>query len=224
MIFLAEVITAYPEMFPGSLGFSVVGRALYEQKWKLNVMNLRDGAIDKRGSIDDYPYGGGAGMVFRSDVVANCFDKLEEGTKIFHMSPRGRILDQKYAHEIIENEKIAVLCSRFEGVDQRVLDYYQVEEVSLGEFVISSGDLAAQVLIDCCVRLLPGILGNEESIKYESFSQQNPTKLEHDLYTRPEVWRGVAIPTVLKSGHHAEIEKWKKENGELRSQKSMKNH
>lgn len=222
MIFSVDVITAYPEMFPGSLGFSVLGRALYEEKWQLNIINLRDGAIDKRGSIDDYPYGGGAGMVFMPDVVANCFDKLKKNTKIFHMSPRGRILDQNYAHEIIKNEQIAVLCSRFEGVDQRVLDYYQVEEVSLGEFVISSGDLAAQVLIDCCVRLIPGVLGNKESIKFESFAPQNPTKLEHDLYTRPEVWRGMSIPAVLKSGHHAEIEKWKKENGELRTHQRYK--
>lgn len=217
MIFSIDVLTAYPEMFPGSLGFSVIGRALYEKKWHLNVMNLRDGAIDKRGSIDDYPYGGGAGMVFRPDVVENCFDKLTQGVKIFHMSPRGRILTQHYAHEIIQHEQVAFLCSRFEGVDQRVLDYYQVEEVSLGEFVLSSGDLAAQVLIDCCVRLLPGILGNEESIKFESFSPQNPTKIEHDLYTRPETWRGISIPEVLKSGHHAKIAQWKKENGALKT-------
>lgn len=213
MIFDVHIVTAYPEMFPGSLGFSVIGRALYEKKWSLNVINLRDGAIDKRGSIDDRPYSGGAGMVFRPDVVANVLQKLPKKVKIFHMSPRGRVLDQQYAQEIIQNEKIAILCSRFEGVDQRVLDFFAIEEISLGNFVISSGDLAAQVLIDCCVRLLPGVLGNDESIKFESFSPQNPSTLEHDLYTRPEVWNGMAVPEVLRSGNHKEIEQWKQENG-----------
>lgn len=215
MIFTVHIITLCSEIFPGPLGSSVIGRSLREGKWNLNVINLRDSATDKHKTVDDRPYGGGPGMILRPDVIANSLEELPVGTKIFHMSPRGKLFTQSYARQIIKHQEIAIICSRFEGVDQRALDYFQIEEISIGSFILSNGDLATMVLLDCCVRLLPGTLGNEDSIKSDSFTEGE--ELEHDLYTKPQEWRGRSVPEVLLSGNHQKIKKWQKESSKLRT-------
>ena len=202
------IITYLPGLYPGILGTSVIGSAL-NKNWSLNVLNIRDYALDKHKTIDDKPYSGGAGMIMRPDVLANCLDSFDENKKIFHMSPRGRVFDQNYAKEISKYSDIIIICSRFRGIDQRIIEYYNIEEISIGSFIISNGDLSAMVVIDACVRLIPGVLGNENSILNESFSNDDCSSFEHDLYTKPRIFRDLEVPKVLQNGNHAEIEKWK---------------
>ncbi|MDH3264924.1 MAG: tRNA (guanosine(37)-N1)-methyltransferase TrmD [Paracoccaceae bacterium] len=215
---VARVITLLPEAFPGTLGFSLTGKALEMGLWALEVIDLRPFGEGRHRNVDDTPAGGGAGMVLRPDVVAKALDAAAGGTPedrarwpVVYLSPRGRPFRQADARRFAAAEGITLLCGRFEGVDQRVLDAYAVEEVSLGDFVLTGGEIAAQALIDATVRLIPRVLGNQASTEEESFSHG---LLEHPQYTRPTVWEGRAIPEVLLSGHHARIADWRRDEAE----------
>ncbi len=214
-IWRATVLTIFPEMFPGPLGMSLAGRALAESKWALTTIDIRDFATDKHRSVDDTPSGGGAGMVMRADVAAAAIDAARAAMPLeaptLYLSPRGRTLAQARVRELAQGPGAILLCGRFEGVDQRVLEARNVEEVSIGDYVLSGGELAAQVLIDACVRLLPGVAGNESSLAEESFASG---LLEYPHYTRPREWEGRSIPDVLLSGDHKAIAKWRREQAE----------
>jgi tRNA (guanine37-N1)-methyltransferase len=215
MTWRATVLTLFPEMFPGALGVSLAGKALGEGKWVLETVDIRDFATDKHRSVDDTPAGGGAGMVMRADIAAAAIDAAradaKPGTPTLYLSPRGTSLTQERARALAEGPGVLLLCGRFEGVDQRVLDARDVEEISIGDYVLSGGELAAQVLIDACVRLLPGVAGNEGSLAEESFAQG---LLEYPHYTRPREWEGLFIPDVLLSGDHEKIAKWRRAQAE----------
>ncbi|MCB1407285.1 MAG: tRNA (guanosine(37)-N1)-methyltransferase TrmD [Rhodobacteraceae bacterium] len=217
----AKVITLFPEAFPGVLGASLTGKALDSGRWALDPIDLRPFGEGRHRNVDDTPAGGGAGMVLRADVLARALDMAALGAPdrarwpVIYLSPRGRPFDQAMARRLAACDGVTLLCGRFEGVDERVLEEYAIEEVSLGDFVMTGGEIAAQALIDATVRLLPGVLGNAESAVDESFSNG---LLEHPQYTRPAEWRGRAIPSVLLSGNHAEIEKWRRAQSERLTQ------
>ncbi len=208
----AQIITLFPQAFPGVLGASLTGKALQDRKWALDTIDLRAFGDGKHKNVDDTPAGGGAGMVLRADVVGKAIDhaaaNAPQGRPIVYLSPRGKPFTQAKAQEWSQGSGVILLCGRFEGVDQRVLDHYNIEEVSLGDFVLTGGEIAAQAMIDATVRLLPEVLGNAASTEEESHSNG---LLEHPQYTRPPVWNGLDIPEVLQSGHHGKIEKWRKE-------------
>lgn len=206
----ARVITLFPEAFPGTLGLSLTGKALDLGLWRLDAIDLRQFGIGKHRNVDDTPAGGGAGMVLRADVVDAAL-RAAAGLPVVYLSPRGRRFDQAMARDWAAGPGITLLCGRFEGVDQRVLDHHNIAEVSLGDFVLTGGEIAAQAMLDATVRLLPGVLGNAESAVEESFSDG---LLEHPHYTRPAVWEGREIPAVLQSGNHAEIAKWRRAEAE----------
>ena len=207
-----NILTIFPEMFPGTLDKGVVGRALDKKIWSYNTVNIRDFAINNYGSVDDEQFGGGAGMVMRPDVLGNAIDSVKKPGKIIFFSPRGKRLNQKLVHDFTKYDIITMICGRYEGVDQRVLDEYDIEEVSIGDYVLSGGELAAQVFIDSCVRLLDNVLGGGlEATQNESFEIGG---LEWPLYTRPSVWRGQSVPEVLLSGHHGNIERWRKQQSD----------
>jgi tRNA (guanine37-N1)-methyltransferase len=214
-IWRAAALTIFPEMFPGPLGSSLAGKALAEGKWALSTIDIRDFASDKHRSVDDTPAGGGAGMVMRADIAAASIDaaraSMPADAPTIYLSPRGAQLTQARVRELSAGPGVILLCGRFEGVDQRVLDARKVEEVSIGDYVLSGGELAAQVLIDACVRLLPGVAGNEVSLAEESFASG---LLEYPHYTRPRDWEGLAIPDVLLSGDHERIAEWRREQAE----------
>jgi tRNA (guanine37-N1)-methyltransferase len=214
-IWRATILTLFPEMFPGPLGLSLAGKALTEGKWALKVLDIRNFATDRRRSVDDTPAGGGAGMVMRADIAAAAIDAARAGAArgmpTFYLSPRGCPFAQARARELAQGPGVILLCCRFEGVDERVLEARNVEEISIGDFVLSGGELAAQVLIDACVRLLPGVAGNERSLAEESFAQG---LLEYPQYTRPREWEGRSIPEVLLSGDHEKIARWRREQAE----------
>jgi tRNA (guanine37-N1)-methyltransferase len=211
----AAVLTIFPEMFPGPLGLSLAGKALTQGTWELSAIDIRDVAQDKHRSVDDTPAGGGAGMVMRADIAARAIDAaralMPTGTPTLYLSPRGTPLTQARARELAQGPGAILLCGRFEGVDERVLEARNVEEVSIGDYVLSGGELAAMVLIDTVVRLLPGVAGNEVSLAEESFAGG---LLEYPHYTRPREWEGRAIPEVLLSGDHEKIAKWRREQAE----------
>jgi tRNA (guanine37-N1)-methyltransferase len=212
--FRASILTLYPEMFPGPLGVSLAGRALAAGTWSLETVQIRDFATDRHRSVDDTPAGGGAGMVMRADVVARAIDHAapEGDTRPrLLMSPRGRPLTQARVRHLADGPGAIILCGRFEGVDQRVIDARGLEEVSIGDYVLSGGEIAAMVLLDAVVRLLPGVMGNELSGTHESFESG---LLEYPHYTRPAEFEGQAIPEVLTSGNHALVEKWRREEAE----------
>jgi tRNA (guanine37-N1)-methyltransferase len=215
MTWRATVLTLFPEMFPGPLGASLAGKALAEGRWALEAIDIRDFATDKHRSVDDTPAGGGAGMVMRADIAAASIDaaraQMPPATPTIYLSPRGVPLTQDRARALARGPGAILLCGRFEGIDQRVLEARAVEEISIGDYVLSGGELAAQVLIDCVVRLLPGVAGNEGSLTEESFASG---LLEYPHYTRPRDWEGLAIPDVLLSGDHAKIAKWRREQSE----------
>jgi tRNA (guanine37-N1)-methyltransferase len=199
-------------MFPGTLSGGVIGRALERGIWSYDTVNIRDFAINNYGSVDDEQFGGGAGMVMRPDVLGNAIDSIKKPGKIIFFSPRGRVLNQKLVHEYAKYDTITLLCGRYEGIDQRVIDHYDIEEVSIGDYVLSGGELAAQVFVDSCVRVLDNVLGGgEDSVQNESFEIGG---LEWPLYTRPSVWRGQNVPEVLLSGHHGNIERWRKQQSD----------
>src|SRR5262245_4986372 len=211
----ATVLTIFPEMFPGPLGLSLAGKALAESKWQLRTIDIRDFAGNKHRSVDDTPAGGGAGMVMRADIAAAAVDAaragVEPGTPALYLSPRGKTLQQERARALADGPGAVLLCGRFEGIDQRVLEARGIEEVSIGDYVLSGGELAAQVLIDACVRLLTGVAGNESSLAEESFATG---LLEYPHYTRPREWEGLTIPAVLLSGDHNKIAAWRREEAE----------
>ena len=215
MTWRATVLTIFPEMFPGPLGLSLAGRALAEGTWALSTIDIRAFAQDKHRSVDDTPAGGGAGMVMRADVAAASIDAARAaslpGTPSLYLSSRGRALDQTRVRELAQSPGAIMLCGRFEGIDQRVLDARNVEEISIGDYVLSGGELAAQVLIDACVRLLPGVTGNESSLAEESFASG---LLEYPHYTRPREWEDRNIPEVLLSGDHKKIAEWRRDEAE----------
>ncbi|MDE0058203.1 MAG: tRNA (guanosine(37)-N1)-methyltransferase TrmD [Defluviicoccus sp.] len=205
--FAVRVLTIFPAMFPGPLGHSLAGRALAEGIWCLETVDIRDFARDKHRSVDDTPFGGGAGMVMRPDVVGDALAAVaRSGTPLIYLSPRGRLLDQARVRALASGPGMNLLCGRFEGVDERVLEAYEVEELSLGDFVLSGGEPAAIALIDACVRLLPGVVGQSESLAEESFAGG---LLEYPHYTRPREWRGRGVPEALLSGHHERIRDWR---------------
>jgi len=215
MTWRATILTLYPEMFPGTLGLSLAGKALSDGKWALEPIDIRGFATDKHRSVDDTPAGGGAGMVMRADIAAAAIDAAradaEPGTPTIYLSPRGTPLTQARAQDLAKGPGVILLCGRFEGVDQRVLEARDVEEISIGDYVLSGGELAAQVLIDAVVRLLPGVAGNESSLDEESFAAG---LLEYPHYTKPREWEGRAIPDVLLSGDHEKVAKWRREQAE----------
>jgi tRNA (guanine37-N1)-methyltransferase len=214
MTFRASVLTLYPEMFPGALGLSLAGRALQEGTWSLEAVQIRDFAADRHRAVDDTPAGGGAGMVMRADILAKAIDHAapdgDRRPKLL-MSPRGRPLTQARVRALAAGPGAVILCGRFEGVDQRVIEARHLEEVSIGDFILSGGEPAALVLLDAVVRLLPGVMGNQASGDDESFESG---LLEHPHYTRPQVFEGRPIPDILMSGNHAKIAAWRREQSE----------
>ncbi|MAU47829.1 MAG: tRNA (guanosine(37)-N1)-methyltransferase TrmD [Yangia sp.] len=211
----AQIITLFPDAFPGVLGLSLTGKALQEGKWQLDTVPLRDFGEGRHRNVDDTPAGGGAGMVLRPDVMGAALEtarrNIAPAAPILYLSPRGRRFDQSVARQLAQTPGVTLICGRFEGLDQRVLDHYGIAEVSMGDYVLTGGEIAAQALLDATVRLLPGVLGNAESVEEESFSHG---LLEHPQYTRPATWQGLEIPPVLLSGHHGEIEKWRRAQSE----------
>ena len=204
---LARIFTLYPEFFPGPLGKGLYGKALAEKIWKLKTINIRDYATDKHKTVDDTTYGGGSGMLIKPDVLANSLDKnLKTKEKIIYLSPRGKLFNQEMAKKISNEETINLICGHFEGVDQRVLDSRNIEEVSIGDFILSGGESAAFVMLDAIIRLLPGVLGNETSTEEESFENG---LLEYPQYTKPQIWEEKTVPDVLLSGDHAKIKDWR---------------
>ncbi|MCK0139415.1 tRNA (guanosine(37)-N1)-methyltransferase TrmD [Aliiroseovarius sp. F47248L] len=217
-VWTAKIITLFPSAFPGVLGESLTGRALKDGLWALEPIDLRPFGEGRHRNVDDTPAGGGAGMVLRADVLGKAIDIAQSGVSsdrakwpILYMSPRGKPLDQAMARRLATCDGLTILCGRFEGVDERVIEEYRIEEVSLGDFVLTGGEIAAQALLDATVRLLPGVLGNEASTEEESFSAG---LLEHPQYTRPAEWRGRTIPEVLTSGHHGRIADWRRNMSE----------
>lgn len=207
----ATVLSIFPEMFPGPLGLSLAGRALARGAWRLDAVNIRDHAKDKHRTVDDVPFGGGAGMVMRPDVLDVAITANRGSGPLIYMTPRGRLMDQALVRELAAGPGATILCGRFEGVDQRVLEAHEAVEVSLGDFVLSGGELPALVLLDAVVRLLPGVIGKEESLAEESFEWG---LLEYPHYTRPADWQGRAVPEVLLSGHHEKIRGWRRRQSE----------
>lgn len=214
-VWQARIVTLFPDAFPGVLGLSLTGKALSEGRWQLYTHDLRDFGIGKHRNVDDTPAGGGAGMVLRADVVGPAIEAAQAHARgrwpVLYMSPRGRPFDQAMARDLARSDGVTMLCGRFEGVDERVLEHYGITEVSLGDFVMTGGELAAQAMLDATVRLLPGVLGNAESTVEESHAAG---LLEHPQYTRPANWEGREIPPVLVSGNHGEIEKWRRAQAE----------
>lgn len=213
----AKIVTLFPEAFPGVLGLSLTGKALEQGKWALDTVALRDFGVGKHRNVDDTPAGGGAGMVLRADVVGPALEAAlagmpgRETCPVVYMSPRGARFDQAMARRFAAGQGLVILCGRFEGVDQRVLEHYGIEEVSAGDFVLTGGELAAQIVLDATVRLRPEVLGNSESTEEESFSNG---LLEYPQYTRPAEWQGRGIPEVLTSGNHKKIADWRRDESE----------
>ena len=206
-----NLLTLFPEMFPGPLGQSLSGRALENNLWSYTAINIRDFAQDKHKTVDDTPFGGGAGMVMRPDVIESALLSIKNPGRKIYMSPRGQVLDQHLVKTLSETPALTVLCGRYEGVDQRVLDAHDFEEVSIGDYVLSGGEPAAMILMDACIRLLPGVMGNEETAGEESFSDG---LLEYPHYTRPADWvaangQTLSVPDILRSGDHGKVRAWR---------------
>jgi len=213
--FHATILTIFPEMFPGPLGFSLAGKGLKKNLWSLDVINIRDFGRTKHKNVDDEAYGGGNGLIMRPDVLGSALDKALDthpGSIIYYPSPRGVPLTQDLSKQIALEKNVIILCGRFEGIDERVIDEYNVQQISVGDYVLSGGEVAAMTILDSVVRLLPGVLANQDTLKEESFEVEiDGLKLiEHPLYTKPSVWKERKIPEVLLSGNHVEIEKWKR--------------
>ena len=203
----AQVFTLYPEVFPGPLSKGLYGKGLSKKLWSLNVVNIRDAAEDKHKTVDDTPYGGGSGMLLKPDVLAKSLDQNKtEGERIIYLSPKGKKFDQQYAQELSKEKSVSFICGHFEGVDERVLSTRNIEEVSIGDYVLSGGETAAFVVIDSILRLLPGVLGNENSKVDESFENG---LLEYPQYTKPQIWEEKGVPEVLLSGDHSKIKDWR---------------
>ena len=203
----ARVFTLYPEIFPGPLNKGLYGKALEKKIWNLEVINIRDSAEDKHKTVDDTPFGGGSGMLLKPDVLGKSLDSnIKKGERIFYLSPKGKKFDQKIAKDLSKEKTINLVCGHFEGVDQRILDTRNIEEISIGDYILSGGESASFVLIDSVLRLLPGVLGNDMSKKDESFEDG---LLEYPQYTKPQIWEKKSVPEVLLSGDHAKIKDWR---------------
>jgi|TARA_B100001971_G_scaffold117940_1_gene108639 tRNA (guanine37-N1)-methyltransferase len=218
------ILTAYPEIFPGTLGHSILGKALEEKKWSLDIVNLHDFGIDERKNIDDEPFGGGPGMVIRADVVENALLSIDYPKdlkrQLIYLTPSGKPLKQSNLLEFIEFNQLIILCGRFEGVDERAIKILNFMELSIGDYVLVGGEIASQVLVEGCIRLLPGVLGQPESLLEESFSSN---LLEYPQYTRPQVWKDAQnndhdVPEILLSGHHEKIKEWRKDKSIKKTQ------
>ena len=206
-MFTARIFTLYPDMFPGPLNEGLFRKAMEKNIWNLEKVDIRKYATDKHTTVDDTPYGGGSGMLMKPDVVASAIDKnVKKGEKVIFLTPRGKIFNQNIAKELSSEKTINIICGRFEGIDQRVVETRNIQEYSLGDFILSGGETAAFVFIDAIIRLLPGILGNENSIKDESFENG---LLEYPQYTKPQIWEEKEVPNVLLSGDHAKIKHWR---------------
>ena len=203
----AQVFTLYPEFFPGPLSKGLYGKALSKKLWNLNIVNIRDAAEDKHKTVDDTPYGGGSGMLIKADVLAKSLDQnIIKGERVIYLSPKGKRFDQSYAQELSNEKSVSFICGHFEGVDERVLSTRNIEELSIGDYILSGGETAAFVVIDSILRLLPGVLGNENSRVDESFENG---LLEYPQYTKPQIWEEKAVPEVLLSGDHNKIKDWR---------------
>ncbi len=203
----AQVFTLYPEVFPGPLSKGMYGKAMSKNLWNLKVVNIRDAAEDKHKTVDDTPYGGGSGMLLKPDVLAKSLDQNKvEGERILYLSPKGKKFDQNYAKRLAKEKSISLICGHFEGVDERVLSTRNIEEISIGDYVLSGGETAAYVVIDSVLRLLPGVLGNDNSKMEETFENG---LLEYPQFTKPQIWEEKAVPDVLLSGDHSKIKDWR---------------
>ena len=212
MTFRATCLTLFPEAFPGILGVSIVGTALRQGIWQLDTVDIREHGVGKHRNVDDTPSGGGAGMVMRADVAAAAIDSVaQEGRPRIYLSPRGKPLTQARVRELAAGPGVSLLCGRFEGLDERVIEGRNLEEISLGDFVLAGGEVAGMALLEACVRLLPGVAGNAESLTEESFETG---LLEHPHYTRPQMWENLEIPAVLTSGDHAKVAAWRRNQAE----------
>jgi len=206
-MFQAQVFTLYPEVFPGPLSKGLYGKALTNKLWNLSVINIRDAAIDKHKTVDDTPYGGGTGMLLKADVLANALDqKVKKGERVFYLSPKGKKFDQKFAQDLSKEKSISLICGHFEGVDERILTTRNIEEISIGDYILSGGETAALVVLDSILRLLPGVLGNDKSSFDETFENG---LLEYPQYTKPQIWEEKSVPEVLLSGDHSKIKDWR---------------
>tara|TARA_B100001741_G_scaffold196157_1_gene161774 strand:- start:141 stop:827 length:687 start_codon:yes stop_codon:yes gene_type:complete len=206
-MFRAQVFTLYPEVFPGPLAKGLYGKALANKLWDLKVINIRDSATDKHKTVDDTPYGGGSGMLLKADVLAKSLDQnIRKGERIFYLSPKGKKFDYKIAQDLSKEKSISIICGHFEGVDERVLSTRNIEEVSIGDYVLSGGETAALVVLDSVLRLLPGVLGNDKSSIDETFEN---SLLEYPQYTKPQIWEKKSVPEVLLSGDHSKIKDWR---------------
>lgn len=206
-----NILTLYPEMFPGCLGYSLAGKALAEGKWSLNLVNIRDFATDKYKSVDDTPFGGGAGMVMKPEVLDKAIASVHKEEPIFYLSPRGKVFKQADAAEFAHLAEATFICGRFEGVDQRILDKWNITEMSIGDFVLSGGEPALLTMLDATIRLIPAVMGNADSLCEESFSNG---LLEYPQYTKPQNFQGMEVPDVLTSGHHSNIRAWRRQMAE----------
>ena len=203
----AQIFTLYPEFFPGPLSKGLYGKAMSKKLWDLKVVNIRDYATDKHKTVDDTPYGGGSGMLMKPDVLAKSIDEnVVKNERIFYLSPKGKLFDQNFAKDLSKEQSISLICGHFEGVDERILSTRKIEEISLGDFVLSGGETAAYVILDSILRLLPGVLGNDQSTNDESFENG---LLEYPQYTKPPIWEEKSVPDVLLSGDHAKIKDWR---------------
>ena len=207
-IFKVSILTLFPEIFPGPLGVSLLGNALQNKLWELNLINIRDFAKDRHKSVDDKPYGGGAGMVMKPDVIEMALNSISDfpGQRVC-LTPRGKRLSQQKVKKLSLEDGLVLLCGRYEGIDQRVIDYYNFDEISIGDYVVTGGESAAIVLLESVLRLLPNVLGGNETLKEESFS--DTSLIEYPQYTKPKEWNGINVPEVLISGDHGKIKNWR---------------
>lgn len=214
--FKATILSIFPEMFPGPLGGSIAGKALKQGIWNMNVINIRDFGITKHKNVDDTPMGGGNGLIMRPDVLGSAIDHARNenpNAKLYYPSPRGRKLNQQLVKEISAENNVIFLCGRFEGIDERVIDEYNPVQISVGDYVLSGGEIATFAILDAVIRLIPGVLANQETLIEESFEDDETGNklIEYPLYTKPSIWRNRSVPKVLLSGHHAEIIKWRRQ-------------
>ena len=214
-----KIITLFPEIFPGALKYSITGRALANANFNIETIDIRNFSDDKHKTVDDKPFGGGPGMILKADSLQKSLESInkKKNQKIISLSPSGKLMNQKFLKKIINFDEIILICGRYEGIDQRFIDFNDIEEVSLGDYIISGGELAAFIIIDACVRLIPEVLGNEKSLNEESF---NKNLLEYPQYTKPSIWRKLNVPEILLSGDHKKISEWRRKKSIEKTKKT----